>query len=54
MLKLNLTDDVLKEMKREMAVLMEEKNLERNLDNSLRVSHSTEVTFFAMLSYFAL
>ena len=41
-------------MKREMALLIEEKNLERNLDDSLRVSHITEVTFFAILSYFAL
>ncbi len=43
MLKLNLTDGILKEMKGEMAVLMGEQNLERNLDNLLRVSHSTGV-----------
>ncbi len=30
------------------------KKLERNLDNLLRVSHSIEVPFFAILSYFAL
>ena len=43
MLKLNLTDGILKEMKGEMALLMGEQNLERNLDNLLRVPHSTGV-----------